>query len=154
MTIYQRAKAERERQRLEEERRLAEAEAARQAEAAAAAARTMKTEQDLQAAVSAETLAQRAGADAVSAQKAAGAKAADMSRTRGDLGAVGSLRTFWDFKELDRATVDLEALRPYLPQDALEQAVRGYTRANFRPGHPGIQIRGVVIFENTHTRVA
>ena len=48
---------------------------------------------------------------------------------------------------LDRETIDLEALRPHLPTQALEQAVRSFIRAG------GRKLEGVRIFENTGTTV-
>jgi len=154
LTKYQRDKADRERREREAAQRAAEEEARRKAAEAAAAAQQLETEEDLDAAIAAEQQAKQAELDKLAAQKAAEAKAAELSRSRGDFGAVASLRTFWDHKDLDRATLDLEALRPFFSQDALEKAVRAYVRANFEPGKPGTQIKGVVIFENTTTRVA
>lgn len=153
LTIYQRRKAE-------EARRAAEAEARRKTEEAerlrleaAEREKTFTTEADLDQAITTNELARQAEGDAVQAQKVVEQKPAEFSRTRGDLGAVASLRTVWDFKDLARADLDLEALRPYLGEDALKQAIRGFIRANFQPGHPGRQIAGVTIFENTVTAV-
>lgn len=147
LTLYQRQKAE-------EERRVREAEARRQAEdaerqgrEAEAAAQAAQSEQDIDAAIGAEELARQAKADAVAAQKAAEVKPAELSRTRGDYGAVASLRTFWDFTELDREAIDLETLRAHLPVDAIEKAIRSYIRAG------GRHLRGCKIFENTATSV-
>ncbi len=147
LTIYQRKKAEAERRTREEAERQAReaAEAAARAQAAAEAA--MRSETDLQAALAAEATAKQAAADAESAAKAAAAKPAELSRSRGDYGAVASLRTFWDFADLDREAIDLDALRPYLATAAVEQAVRGAIKAGVR------SIRGVRIFENTSTVV-
>jgi hypothetical protein len=132
----------------------AELDAAIAAEAAAAAAAAQVQSSDAAPEVKTATeLARQAEGDAAIAAKAVTAKPAEFSRARGDLGAVASLRTFWDFRDLDRAALDLEALRAYLPQDALEKAVRAYVRANFQPGHPGKQVAGVVIFENTASAV-
>ena len=47
--------------------------------------------------------ARQADADAVVAERAAKAKAAQLHTTRGDYGSSSSLRTFWDFADLDRA---------------------------------------------------
>ena len=48
---------------------------------------------------------------------------------------------------LDRDALDLSTLRPFLPLDALEKAVRGFIRAG------GRELKGVRIFENTATSV-
>jgi hypothetical protein len=143
LTAYQRRKADEERRRREEEARAQAAEAERQRRDAEAAAAALKSEEDLDAAIIAEEHAAQAAADAVQAQRAAEAKPADLSRSRGTFGSVASLRTFWDFTDLDRAALDLETLRPHLPQDAIEKAVRSFIKAG------GRELRGVKIFENT-----
>lgn len=147
LTAYQRRKAEEERRRREEEARRQREEAERARQEAEARAAALKNEADLRAAIAAEEQAKQAQADAAAAQKAAEAKAAELSRSRGDLGAVASLRTYWDFSDLVRAELDLEALRPHLPQDALEKAVRSFIRAG------GRELRGCRIFENATTSV-
>lgn len=175
MTVYQRHVAEQERlvrvaeakrqadeaerQRREVERLRVEALAkAKEAEDALAAA---QTEDDIDAAIALETQAaeiaesstsvvaraEQTEADLAIAQRAAIAKPAELSRVRGNIGAVASLRTFWDFDGLDRNTLDLEALRQHLPVDALEKAVRAFVKAG------GRKLKGVHIFENTGTRV-
>lgn len=142
LTTYEREKEAAERKRREEEARKArEAEEAARKAAEEAAAK-LESDDDLESAIEAEARAKQIAADAAKAQKEAAAKAAEMSRTRGD-GSMSSLRTFWDFDSLNRDTLDLEALRPFIPQAALEQAVRGFIRAG------GRQLRGVRIFENT-----
>ena len=147
LTLYQRQKAEEERRAREAEARRQAEEAERQRREAEAAAEAAATDADLDAAISAEELARQAEADAVRAKREAEAKPADLSRSRGDLGAVASLHTFWDWKDLDRDTIDLDALRPHFPADAIEKAVRSYIRAG------GRKLTGVTIFENTETRV-
>lgn len=147
LTDYQRRKAEAERRRREEEARRQAAEAERARREAEAAAAAIATEADLVPAIGAEEQARQAAADAALAAKGAAAKPAELSRSRGDYGAVASLRTFWDFRDLDRNTVDLETLRPHLPLDAIEKAVRSYIRAG------GRKLRGCEIFENTTTAV-
>ena len=143
LTLWQRKKAEEERRRREQAERAAREEAERAAKEAAERAAALKTEADLDAALNAEALAAQAAADAERAKKAAEAKAADMSRQRGDYGAVASLRTFWDFRDLDRNTLNLEALRSHLPIDGIERAIRSYIKAG------GRDLQGVEIFENT-----
>lgn len=151
MTAYQRVKAEEERRR-----RLEEEEAARR-EAAEAEARARAAEAEAQAetghqasrqidADSAAKQAEQASADAVKASRAAGAKAADMHRSRGDYGATSSLRTYWDFEIVNLNKIPLAKLRPHIPQNAIEQAIRSYIRAGGRDLGGDDVVR---IFENT-----
>lgn len=147
LTEYQRKKAERERREREEAARREREEAERAAREAAERAAALQSEADLAGAIVAEEAAAQAAADAARAAQAAAAKPADLSRSRGDYGGVASLRTFWDFEGLDRDALDLEALRPHIPADALEKAVRSFVKAG------GRQLRGVRIFENTQTVV-
>ena len=147
LTEYQREKAEQERRAREIEAKRQREEAERAAKEAADKAAALANEADLDAAIEAEVEAEQAKADAVVAAKAAEASAADLSRSRGDMGAVASLRTFWDFEALDRATLDLEALRQHLPHSGLETAVRAFIKAG------GRTLKGVRIFENTQTVV-
>ncbi len=71
--------------------------------------------------------------------------AADLSRTRGDYGAVTSLRETWDFEITDIKAIPLASLRPYLPRDAIEKAIRGHIKA-FQDTKP---LKGVRIFKST-----
>jgi len=151
-TIYERAKADRERREREAAEREAreKAEAARQ-EAAAAERAAMIAEREtvdsaLDTAIDAEKRAEQAEKDVVQIARDAEAKAADLSRSRSDRGSVSSLRTFWDYKDLDRETVDLEPLRAHIPWAAIETAVRSFVRAG------GRDLGGVEIFENTESR--
>ena len=120
----------------------------------AARAAAAQEEIDLAEAVAAQKVADLAAADAVKAQRNANAKAADMSRSRSDYGAVSSLHTFWDHKPedaacgdpVDRDKVDLEPLRPYLNMEALDKAVKALVKAG------GRELRGQTIFENTVSR--
>jgi hypothetical protein len=137
------------------ERRIREANARIEREAAEAkrkeaeaAAASMQSQEALDDAVAAETAAKKAAADAATADKAANVNAAELSRTRGDYGSVASLVTFWDFKDLDRDRIDLNALRQHIPVDALEKAVRSFIKSG------GRTLLGVTIFENTKARVA
>lgn len=145
-TVYLREKAAAERRAREEEARRQAEEAERQRQAAEAAAAVLETEEDLDAAVAAEEAARQAAADAAVAEKAAAAKAAEMSRVRGEYGSMSSLTTFTDFKDINRATIDLEALRPYLDMAAIEKAVRTYIKSGAR------KLAGCTIFENTKAR--
>ena len=147
LTTFLRAKEEvarKERERIAAEERAA-AEAARKT--AEEAERLAQDPTGLAAAIDAEEVARKAAADAEQARKAAEVKAAELSRSRGEYGSVASLRTFWDFSDLDRAALDLETLRQHIPADALEKAVRSFIKAG------GRELRGVRIFENTQASV-
>lgn len=147
LTVWQRKKADAERKAREETERKAREEAARAAKEAAERAAALNTESDLDRAIEAEDAAKKAEGAAALATKAADAGAADLSRTRGDFGAVASLRTTWTFDEMDRAALDLETLRQHFPQDGLEKAVRSYIKAG------GRELRGVRIFADEHAVV-
>ena len=144
-TEWQRKVAAEERRRRQEEERLAREEADRLAREAAAKGMAARDAKTLDDAVAAEAAAKQAAADAEVAAKAAAAKPADLSRTRSDEGAVASLKTWWDFRDIDRSRLDLEALRQHLPTDALEKAVRSFVKVG------GRELDGVVIFENSRT---
>lgn len=82
--------------------------------------------------------------------KSAQAAPADLSRQRGDLGSVTSLREDWLFEELSRRDIDLEALRPYLTLEGIEQGVRAWIVAN-KEGlkKQSVALRGVRIYPDT-----
>lgn len=128
-TIFKRAK-------LERERKAREAAAAEAARLAAEAERMAQDQTTLQDAID-------AAAAAEASKRAAEAKASELSRSRGGWGSVSSLQSFWDFDELDRHAIDLEAIRPHLALDAIEKAVRAAIKSGSR------KMRGVRIFENT-----
>lgn len=147
LTIYQREQeAAARRKRMEEERLAREAaeKAAREAEEAAKAASTDATLDD---AIAAEKAAEVAAADLAKAAQAAEVKPAELTRTRGEYGAMSSLRTEWVFEDIERANLDLEALRPYLPDTGLEQAVRAFIKAG------GRELSGVKIYQSTKSIV-
>jgi len=147
LTIYQRAKAAEERRAREEQERIAREEQARADKEAQDKIDALNEEGGMEAAIKAEEVAKQAAADAEEATRAADVKAADLSRTRSDSGTVSSLRTYWDFSDLDRDSIDIEILRHHLPADALEKAVRSFIKAG------GRELKGVKIFENTKTVV-
>lgn len=143
LTEYERVKeAEARARRIEEERRARDAaERARlEAEEAARAAADAKSLDD---AIAAERAAEVAAADLAKAAQAAEVKPAELSRTRGEYGSMTSLRTEWVFEDIVRADLDLEQLRPYLPTDGLEKAIRAFIKAG------GRELRGVTIYEST-----
>lgn len=143
LTTYLREKADRERREREEQARLAREEEDRKRLEAEEAAKKVQDEQSLATAIEAEKQVQVAVADVTKAEKEATAKPAEMSRVRGEYGAVSSLRTTWTFRDIDRAAIDLEALRHHIPTDGLERAVRSFIRAG------GRSLPGAVIFETT-----
>ena len=55
---------------------------------------------------------QVAAADAATASKQAKVKAAQLHTTRGDYGSSSSLRTFWDFTDLDRDRIRTTGAAP------------------------------------------
>jgi hypothetical protein len=143
LTDYLREKEARERREREEQERLAREAAETARREAEARARALADEQSLQAAIAAEKAAETASADLVKASQAAEVKPAVLSRTRGDYGAVSSLRTQWVFEGIDRETLDLEALRFHIPADGIEKAVRSFIKAG------GRELRGTRIYETT-----
>ena len=147
LTDYLREKEARARREREEQERLAREAAETAHREAEARARALADEQSLQAAIAAEKAAETASADLVKAAQAAAVKPAELSRTRGDYGAVSSLRTQWVFEGIDRAEIDLEALRFHIPADGLEKAVRAFIKAG------GRELRGTRIFETTAATV-
>lgn len=143
LTIYLRAKEAEERRRREDIERAAREQAERARKAAEDAARAMRDQQGLDTAVAAETASRAAEADAIKAEQAASVKAAEISQVRGEFGALSLLRTTWTFAAIDRATLDLEALRSHLPMDGIERAVRNFIKAG------GRELRGTRIYETT-----
>ena len=161
---YADRKEQAERKRREEEARIARETARREAEEAERqrieaeeAAAKLSEDDDLDDAIAAEEEADRKEEEAAKAQrsaeeaaKAATAKPAELGKTRGQYGGQTSLKRFWNFRNLERKDIDLEALREHLPFDALEQAVRSWTKANREDLREGkIKLRGVEIFVDT-----
>lgn len=136
-------KAAAERRAREEAERKAREEAEQKRREAEAAAQKLRDEQDLQSAIEAEQAAKAAEVAAVQARQAAVAPTSDMAKVKGTVGRAKSLKTFWDFADINRDSLDLNKLRPYLPLDGLEKAVRAYIAAG------GRTLDGVRIFENT-----
>lgn len=147
LDVYLRKVAEEERQRRAEDERVAREAAEKAQREATEREAAMSDTGSLDDAIAAEDAAKQAEADVATAAKEAGAKAAELSRTRSDLGSVASLRTFWDFKDINRATLDLDSLRQHISEDALEKAVRSFVKAG------GRELAGVEIFESTKTNV-
>ena len=140
---YADKKAAEEKRRREEEARKAREEQDRLQREAAEKVAKLREEKDLQAAIEAEEVAEQARKEAERAALVAAAKPAEMGRSRGEHGGLTTLKQFWDFSDMDRATLDLSALRDHIPLKALEQAVRSFIGAG------GRELSGVRIFENT-----
>lgn len=131
---YLRRKADAARREQEEAARKAREEAERQAAAA-------RTDADLARAVETE-------AQAIKHEEAAAMKPAEHARTRGDFGAVATLRTEWRAEIVEREKLDLEALRPHFATADLEKALRAAVKAGAR------SIAGARIYEAHLARVS
>ncbi len=152
--------------RLAEQKRLAEAAAAQaaaeEAERKAAAARKPETratgaafaEAARVVADSTAKALEEAAATRAQAEQAAAVKPAELTRARGARGGVSSLSTFWNFRDMNREQLDLEALRAHIPTAALETAIRSYLKANQSRVEAGHQIKGLTFFQDHATRVS
>lgn len=83
--------------------------------------------------------------------------AALISRSR-STNAVQSQQEYVDFRALDKARIQVEALLPFLTSDMLATALRGYIQANGAAIRDDLKnrrqpLRGVEFFINTRTRV-
>ena len=72
---------------------------------------------------------------------------ADLSRTRGNRGTVGSLTGRWEPEVVDRDAIPLDRLRGYLHPDAIDAAITLYARDNRTeqgiPPLPGVKFHWV-----------
>lgn len=128
--VFADAKADKERRRLEEEARKAREEQGRIAAEAAEAAQRMQNEQDMADAIARQDEAERAAKDAEAAAKAATALPAHLGKSRGEFGGQTTLKQYPKVSDIDRATLDLDALRPYFTDEALDRAARAWAAAN------------------------
>lgn len=147
ITVWQRKVAEEERKRRAEEERKAREEQERLEREAKEAEEAVQDDASLDVAIEAEDAAETAQADTQSAEKASNAATTDMTRTHTESGVSASMSTFWNFRSLNMATIDLNALRPHFNQDTIEKAVKAAIRAGAR------DINGVEIFEDTKSTV-
>jgi len=140
-TLYMNKKAEaaRAKQR-EEEARARELADAKQREADEAL-KAGKADQAHAAQAASDNLNNRAD----HAADAAAAKPADLARTQTDSGTA-TLAQSWEFEIENIDVIDLEALRPFIPQTAIEQAMRGFIKSGRR------EIKGARIFSKTAAR--
>jgi DNA repair exonuclease SbcCD ATPase subunit len=161
-----RLKAEAERRAAEEAARKAEEETRRLAnkrkqdeEATARAEQDARIARERLARAEEEAEAERkrseeAEAKRIEAEKAARAKPADMARTRGDMGALATLRRKWVHEIVDPDALDLNQLRPWLSAEALAKAIDAAIRNGVRPDGDGNQpIPGVRIYEISESTV-
>lgn len=95
----------------------------------------------------ASAMVKHAETDVRRAETSAGAKASTMSGSRGDYGGQSSLRTVWKGRVVDRAKLDLGALRDFFTDDDLQKAVDNFVRLH----KGGRQLKGAVIEEQTST---
>jgi len=93
--------------------------------------------------------ADRAEKVAGKATKAAHAKPAQLGKSRGQYGGQTTLKTHWEIADLDRALIDLEALRFHLPIDGIDQAIRSWIDANKDGLVAGATLKGVRIYADT-----
>lgn len=143
LTTYQKEVARKERIALAAQ---AEADAKAAADAARVAEEALElatSDANLENAVEKEEEAIEAAETASVAEKAAEQSAADLSRTRSSAGgSVSSLTTFWAFRAFDKATIDLDVLRPFLTDADIEKALKAYIKSG------GRDIKGAIIFED------
>lgn len=140
----------------EEARIAAEAEAKRQREAeeaarkaAEVAAAAINTEADFERAIKAEENIFVQLAAVYKAQDAVVTAPQEAARIRGAGGALATVAKHWIHRPetIDRDKIDLNRLRPYLPLDGIEQAIRQFIKAG------GRELAGVVIEEAIDTRI-
>lgn len=117
-----------------------------------AKAETLKVE-----AREAENQAADANADTVRAVRAAQAPAAELTRQR-SANAVQSAQEYVDFTITNFDEVDIMKIKDFLPQEAINQAIRGYIRIHDSRIKRAIKIdqlviAGVKFFINGRTRV-
>lgn len=112
----------------EEARKRAEAKA--EADRLAAEA---KTDADIETAIAVEAVATTA-------------KSTDLTRVTSTYGTTTTLATKWTFKDIDRTSLDINALSPYFTPDAIEKALRAAIKAGVRT------IKGVTIYEEKSAR--
>jgi hypothetical protein len=140
-TAYLRKKAAAERAKREAEEAVAREAAAKAQREAAEAAKAGNIEK----AALAQAKADEQETRAEQAADAANAKPSELARTQTAAGS-STLEEKWTFEIEDIGIIDLNALRPFLPQTAIEQALRGFVKSGRR------QITGARIFPDTKAR--
>lgn len=147
LVAWQRKIAEEERQIRQAAERKAREEAEAAEREAAELVSSIEDERGLEAAIEAEEAAAKAAAEAETAKQAASAKASTMTKTHTDSGTSSSMSVFWDFKDINPATIDLEKLRTFISADAMEKAVRAMVKSGIH------KCGGVNIFKNYKSNV-
>lgn len=157
------ARAEADRVRLAELKAQREAEEQRAREAREAAAAARADQQQAEAAAKAAKAEQAEAArhetaalgQAVRAEKradrldgAASASDADLSRTRGELGTVGSLARRWVFRVTNYDAIPMDVLRPFLAREAIDAAIHKLMMTGRR------ELAGVEFEQISEARVA
>lgn len=140
-TAYLRKKAAAERAKREAEEAVAREAAAKAQREAAEAVKAGNIEQ----AALAQSKADEHENRAEQAADAANAKPSELARTQTASG-TSNLEEKWSFEIEDIGAIDLNALRPFLPQTAIEQALRAFVKSGRR------QIAGARIFPDTKAR--
>ncbi len=140
-TLYMSKKAEAERAKQREEEARVRALAEAKAREAAEALKAGKAEEAHAAQAASDNLNNRAD----HAADAAAAKPADLARTQTDSGTA-TLQQSWEFEIENIDLIDLEALRPFLPRAAIEQAMRGFVKSGRR------EIKGARIYPKNAAR--
>lgn len=121
------------------------ADARREAEAAAAKLTEAVKAGDVPASSAAVVEANSLAAAATKATSAASAPVSSMASTTTSAGNA-TLVDNWTFKDVDINTLDLEALRPFFAQAAIEQALRQFIKSGRR------EIKGADIFNDNDAR--
>lgn len=125
-----------------EARRKAEAEEAARREAERARLAAEQAEADR-----AREAARAARVEAAEAKDAANAPAAELTRARSDLGAVGSLRTTWHYEVTDEAAVP----REYLTVDHAK--IKAAMKVATKGGKCTLKVPGIRVYSETNTVV-
>lgn len=146
---YADEKAAAERKRLDAIAAAERAEAERLRKEAEEKAAALKDNADLSNAIEAEQAAERARIAAERAKDAASEKPAILGRSRGEHGGLTTLKEFWNFSDVDRKTIELEALRTHLPDEAISSAIKSWIKANEEFLKAGGGMIGVRIFRDT-----
>lgn len=143
LTKFQMAKVAEERKLAAEQAERARLEAEKHANAGAA------LEQENMHAAAGVAFAEAEAYDkrADNAEAVMDAKPSELVQTRTKSGAVASVRVAWTGEITDRNKLDLDALRAYIPMDALVTAVKAFAKAEKR------QITGARIFEDAKVGV-
>jgi hypothetical protein len=123
-------KAREEREKAERAKAEGDAKAARDARLRAQAAERSAEAATVHADVASEQAAKSDARAERIEDRLATATDADLSRTRGERGTVGSLTGSWQMRVVDREKIPLALLRGYLNPDHVDVAIRRYMRDN------------------------